>query len=185
MKNYIYYVGANSSLQKRILWDSIEDVIKCVSSAIKHGTVPGCQLSIIRSAAECIERTEDPLKTLIYSLIMHATTSTYVDVLVGPNNDGILNTMEEWRTLDDKNKVEDVIQKGSEKLSEIVQKSIESFKTYDLESMEINDNVFTSAETDELVLLAASELVKILISNNQCIFLDAEVNESHQEQIEM
>jgi 60 kDa chaperonin 1 len=185
MKNYIYYVGANSSLQKRILWDSIEDVIKCVSSAIKHGIVPGCQLSIIRSAAECIEHTEDPLKTLIYSLIMHATTSTYVDVLVGPNNDGILNTMEEWRTLDDKNKVEDVIQKGSEKLSEIVQKSIESFKTYDLESMEINDNVFTSAETDELVLLAASELVKILISNNQCIFLDAEVNESHQEQIEM
>lgn len=185
MKNYIYYVGANSALQKRILWDSIEDVIKCVSSAMKHGIVPGCQLSIIRSASECATNTDDPLKKMIYRIIAHATTSTYVDVLVGPNSDGILNTMKEWRTITDKSKIEEVIHKGSEKMISIIQESINKFMTYDLESMEINENVFTSAETDELVLIAASELVKILISNNQCIFLDAEINECHQEQVEM
>ena len=28
MKNYIYYIGANSALQKNILWDQVDDVIK-------------------------------------------------------------------------------------------------------------------------------------------------------------
>ena len=50
MQNYIYYIGADSELQKKITWDSVEDVIKCVGSAIKHGVVPGCQLSIDRKS---------------------------------------------------------------------------------------------------------------------------------------
>ena len=55
MKNYIYYIGANSSLQKQIIWDSVEDVIKCIKSAIKYGVVPGCQLSIIKACNELID----------------------------------------------------------------------------------------------------------------------------------
>ena len=38
MKNYIYYIGANSSLQKQIIWDSVEDVIKLSKSNYEKKT---------------------------------------------------------------------------------------------------------------------------------------------------
>jgi len=49
------------------------------------------------------------------------------------------------------------------------------------ECREYDEKIITSAETDMMVLNAASDLVKILISGNQCIFLDVDVNESHNE----
>ena len=52
---------------------------------------------------------------------------------------------------------------------------------FDIETLEYNSDIITSAETDIMVLTVASELVKILISGNQCIFLDSDINESHQE----
>ena len=36
-----------------------------------------------------------------------------------------------------------------------------------------------------MVLRAVSELIKILIGGNQCVFLDADVNESHQEEVDV
>ena len=49
--------------------------------------------------------------------------------------------------------------------------------------LEGHTDIITSAETDIMVLTAASELIKILTSGNQCIFLDSEVNMSHQDDV--
>ena len=86
-----------------------------------------------------------------------------------------------------------VNQEGTEQLQatalkksgEIIRESIDKNQVFDLESLEFNEKIITSAETDVMVLTAASELIKILISGNQCIFLDSDVNESHNEEVDV
>ena len=63
----------------------------------------------------------------------------------------------------------------------IIGKSMTENKVFDLETMSFNPNIITSAETDCMVIKAAAELIKILISGNQCIYVDEEVNSTHQE----
>ena len=38
-----------------IIWDAVEDVIKCVRSAIKTGIVPGCQLTIMSCCNDAVQ----------------------------------------------------------------------------------------------------------------------------------
>ena len=83
---------------------------------------------------------------------------------------------EEWNKVH-KEMVHDAIVKGNS----IIEKSIELNEVYDMELLEYNPGIITSAETDVMVLTAASELVKILISGNQAVILDGEVDESHEE----
>ena len=195
MKNYIYYVGANSNLQKQITWAAIEDVIKCVRSAIKTGVVPGCQISLIKSCAELLEEIsegknekdmnqEQKLKCAIIEIITNALTNVYSRVLHGPEKLGIIKTLPRW----DKTKkdgIEELIEEATEKANNIILESISCNKVFDLETLEYNANIITSAETDRMVLTAASDLVKILISGNQCIVVDPDVDGSHEETIMM
>lgn len=211
MKNYIYYIGANSALQKKILWDQVEDVIKCVSSAVQHGSLPGCQLSIIKAATEISDEilkakennitklsSDEILKCTILKMIIDAVICTYTTILEGPEKTGILKLIPNWfvpktsselETLEGEAREAKIKELRELKLKElsvlikskrdsIIKKSIEDNCVFDLETLEFNPNIITSAETDRLVLLAASELVKILISGTQCIYLDADVNNS-------
>jgi len=192
MNNYIYYIGANSSLQKKITWDSVEDVIKCVRSAIKYGVVPGCQLSIYNAAYTITNRIVgdetdvkniskvDKLKIVILDMIQNAVCDTYAQVLHGPDGTGMVKTIDMWEHINEDG-VEELKNRAIEKARTIIKDSIEKNQVFDLETLEYDKNIITSAETDVMVLSAASDLVKILISGNQCIFLDADVNESHQE----
>ena len=194
MNNYIYYIGANSSLQKKITWDSVEDVIKCVRSAIKHGTVPGCQLTIYSAAYDIMQKivegktdeeikslsNEDKLKIVILDLIQDAVCDTYTQVLYGPEGMGIIKTIDMWQYIGDDG-VEELKNRAIAKMKEIITKSIEQNQVFDLEHLCYDPTIITSAETDVMVLRAASDLVKILISGNQCIFLDVDVNETHNE----
>ena len=190
MNNFIYYVGANSALQKKILWDSVEDVIKCVRSAIQHGVVPGCQLSIISACREHINAItegenkilsdKERLEAMIYSIIQDAWIDTYIDILNGPDGMGMIKTVDMWYSVKAEY-VDDLKQRVVDKLKGVVKESIERETVFDLERLEYNPDIITSAETDQMVLVAGSELIKILISGNQCIFLDADINESHNE----
>lgn len=195
MKNYIYYIGADSALQKKITWDSVEDVIKCVRSATKHGIVPGCQITIARICGELIEKyigTEDEeslsnevkLKIGILWMIQIACAVTYSQVLEGPDKLGVIKTIPDYQKTPP-DKLSDIIRQGKEKVSDIVTTSIAGNKVFDLDTLSYSDKIVTSAETDIMVLLAASELVKILISGNQALYLDSDVNESHQESMDV
>lgn len=215
MKNYIYYVGADSELQKQIIWDSIEDVIKCLRSAIKYGVVPGCQLSIASACEEAIQDTyksKDPLKTEIVNIIYGAVVDVYSIILHGASGMGMIKLVDGWnkQSEDVKNAIKaaedeqdpakkeqllhdvevckekeigEIKRKAVDKASNIITESLKTNKVFDLENLEFSGNIITSAETDVMVLTVASELVKILISGNQCIFLDSDINESHQETV--
>jgi chaperonin GroEL (HSP60 family) len=201
MENYIYYVGADTALEKKIMEDTVDDVIKCVRSAIKSGVVPGCQLSIIRAcsdiSAELLGELEIPkdiakvdkptkLKLAILEMISNAAQTVYIRVLRGPDNSGILKLIDRWEYMEATEEsitaLRDAITK---KESEILLQSMELNQVFDLESCKYSDNIITSAETDIRVLTAASQLVKLLISGNQCIFMDSEINDSHNENIQV
>ena len=195
MNNYIYYIGADSGLQKRITWDSVEDVIKCVRSAVRSGVVPGCQLTILSSCLDYLKETSGSieqeekmtddvqLKREIVGIIYRAVCEVYQLVLHGPDNMGIIKTLPRWNTTKEEG-IDDLIKEAREKGLRIINESIEKNQVFDMATLEFNPNIITSAETDSMVLTAASELIKILISGNQCIFLDADVDSSHQEEVQ-
>lgn len=204
MKNFIYYIGADSELQKQIIWDSVEDVIKCVRSAIKFGIVPGCQITIAKACLDAmidiipdddnIENTEEYIRNLspdirlkfgIIDMIYDAVKMVYAQVLHGANGQGMIKLVDRWQyTANSPEAIEALEKAAIEKGITIITESIKQNKTFDLETLEYNENIITSAETDVMVLSVASELIKILISGNQCIFLDSDVNESHNETVE-
>lgn len=203
MKNYIYYIGADSILQKKIIWDSVEDVIKCVSSAVKNGVIPGCQISIIKACTNIVndiaakyrdydEKTETwvpkegdagimdndaKLRIIILEMIQNAALNTYARVLNGPEGEGMIKLIPNWFTYKDEN-IDELISLARKKCTDIINESIAKGCVFDLETKEFNKNIITSAETDIMILTAASELIKVLISGTQCIFLDSEINDS-------
>lgn len=196
MKNFIYYIGADSELQKQIIWDSVEDVIKCVRSAIKYGVVPGCQITIARSCIdamnEIIPVDADPatldltnelrLKYGILNMIYDAVRTVYAQVLHGASGQGMIKLVDRWQYTNDTPEAIAELEKAAIlKGLSIIDESIKQNKAFDLETLEFDEKIITSAQTDSMVLSVASELIKILISGNQCIFLDSDVNESHNE----
>lgn len=202
MRNFIYYIGADSELQKQIIWDSVEDVIKCVRSAIKFGVVPGCQITIARACLDAMDEiiprgiedldkfkdnidNEHRLKYGILNMIFDAVRTVYAKVLHGANGQGMIKLVDRWQYTTDTPEALNALENAAiEKGLSIINESISQNKTFDLETLEYNENIITSAETDSMVLSVASELIKILISGNQCIFLDSDVNESHNETVE-
>lgn len=184
MKNYLYYIGADSALQANIIYDAVEDVVKAVRSATRTGIIPGCQLSIIKAAKELINQTPDNptdtdiLERMIAEIILHASISLYNLVLMGPEKTGILKTIPRWQYTTEGGEA-DLFKEEETKRWNIIQESINLNKVYDLETLTFSDKIITSAETDTSILIAAGELIKLLISGNQCVFLDAEVNENH------
>ena len=191
MKNFIYYVGADSQLQKQILNDAIDDVIKCLKSAVKYGVVPGCQLTIIQSCDEYIDELgeydamneETKLKAVLADIIRMAVIDTYINVLIGPEKTGMIKTIPLWNKVTEDG-MKDLQKMADEKTAQIINDSVARQEVFDLETLEFNPKIITSAQTDTMVLTAATELIKILISGNQCIFMDADVNSSHQDEIE-
>lgn len=192
MKNYIYYVGADSDLQKQILWDAIEDVVKCMRSAIRCGVVPGCQLTIMRicsmmqqeilNGKEVASLSKDQqLELAIVQMIQVACQTVYSRVLHGPDGYGIVKMLDGWDASTDEETCRKYAEKALTRGNEIIRESVETNTVFDLEKQDYNKHIITSAETDAMVVKAATELVKILISGNQCIFLDPDVNNSHQE----
>lgn len=204
MKNYIYYIGADSALQRQITWDTVEDVIKCVRSATKYGVVPGSQLSIIRACIDYINSLKSEyfkdinnptdeesklvpdsakLKIEIVYLIYMACLDVYLKVLIGPEENGINKMIDGWQHVTEDTR-EAFNAKVIDKVNEILNTSIDRYQVFDLETLDYNPSIITSTETDIMVLRSVSELIKILISGNQCIFLDSEINDSHQETVE-
>lgn len=188
MKNFIYYIGADSALQKQITWDSVEDVIKCLRSAIKYGVVPGCQLSIIAACNNYLEhlkesKNENLLKIALVEIIRYSVTNVYMQVLHGANGDGMIKLIDNWDIVAE-DKINELKKRAIDKSNEIINNSINLQKVFDLETLTYNESIITSAQTDTMVLTVASELVKILISGNQCVFLDAEINDVHEDTVD-
>lgn len=204
MRNYIYYIGADSDLQKQIIWDAVEDVIKCVRSAIKTGIVPGCQITIASCCSDAIRdisekysqngktptfddfSADDKLRYSIIMMIGDSVEDVYRQILHGPEGMGIIKTLDRWEhTANTEEAVKAIQSEALRKTNEIIRESYDKKQVFDLETLEFNPGIVTSAETDMMVLAAASELVKILISGNQCIYRDTELNDVHDTQVKI
>ena len=193
MDNYVYYVGADSMLQKQILHDAIEDVIKCLRSATKNGVVAGCQLSLIRACTEYSNELGElktpadeqeakliSLRLMIADLIRGACVDVYLQIIHGPDGNGMVKLLPRWEFTKDEG-VDALKKEALDKGDKIIMESLERNEVFDMERLDYNPGIVTSAETDVMVLLAATELVKILTSGNQCIMLDQDIDESHEE----
>ena len=66
---------------------------------------------------------------------------------------------------------------------DIIKESITQNKVFDLEILNYNESIITSAETDTAVLLTSTELIKLLISGNQCVVMDADTDDVYAEDI--
>ena len=200
MENFIYYVGADSALQKEILEHAVTDVIKCVSSSVKSGTVPGCQLTILKACNDMLTEIIDTiigddgqpvvaklsnqqkLQIIILEMIRDSVIKLYQSVLNGPQGDGMIKLIDLWWTVKEEH-AQELLDRALIKCGDIIKESMEKNQVFDLESLDFSEKIITSAETDINVLMASSELVKLLISGNQCVFLDAEINDAHDDTI--
>lgn len=209
MQNFIYYIGADSALQKKILWDSIDDVVKCTRSAIRYGIVPGCQLSIVKmcnkllaeyiptdldESEESVKIFEDTMKNLsnteklevrIIMIIMSAIGTVYGRILHGPDGMGMVKLIDGWEYTKSDEEVNELHKNAENKANDIIANSVNEYKAYDISKLELSDDIITSAETDIMALTAASELLKILISGNQCIILDPETDAAEDREMEV
>lgn len=70
-------------------------------------------------------------------------------------------------------------------VNNLIANSCRENKTFDLEIADYNEKLITSAETDIGVLMAASDLIKILISGNQCVYISPALNPEHEEEIDV
>ena len=210
MNNYIYYVGANSELQRQVLEDSVEDVIKCLESAFKYGTVPGSQLTIMRIIDDIkntkyqnkikiprnldnlseekikeyknlpedrILNKHDELRLRIFDIIGFSISKVYEKVIMGPEGNTLFPIMDKYLSDKSPNILKEINDKRKVTYRDILDISKEQNMAFNLETLRWDPNIITSAETDIMVLLVASELIKILISGNQCIICNQEIKD--------
>ena len=107
-------------------------------------------------------------------LISEAITGLYYYILTGPKENGII-------------KIEKIVGESEECLeiqlelfNSILDYSLKTMQVWDLETGEFSTKIKTSVETDIGVLRASCDLVKLLISGNQCIFLDTFLNSAEE-----
>jgi len=211
MNNYIYYVGANSELQRQVLEDSVDDVIKCLESAFKYGIVPGAQLTIVRVIDDIKKKRyaskikipknfdaltdkqkeeynnipedvrlskPDELKLKIFELIGYAVSKVFEKVIMGPEGNTLYPIMEKFLSDKNDNILKDINKKRKVTYRDIFEISKEKNTPFNLETLDWDSNIITSAQTDIMVLIVASELIKILISGNQCIICNSSMQHS-------
>jgi hypothetical protein len=194
MENYIYYVGSDSTLQTDILYDSVDDVVKCVRSAVKSGIVPGCQLSILRATVDLLKElipegdekipVDTGLKIYILEIIKSAVIDVYKTILQGPDGNGIKKLIPISKHVSESGE-EELNKLANDSVMSLIRNSVEKNQVFDMESLTTNDKIITSTETDINVLMASSELIKLLISGNQCVFLDSEINDAEDKNIDV
>ena len=108
-------------------------------------------------------------------IILHALYSLYNLILIGPDRLGILKTIPRWQYTTPEG-MDELRKEEENKRWEIIETSVKDNRVFDLETLSYSDFIITSAETDTAILLAASELIKLLISGNQCVYLDASID---------
>lgn len=168
MKMSVIYFGADSTFDKEMIHDTIEDGVRALESAREHGVIRGSQYDLLNAAKGTIS--DNKLDNIIIEAIikgiqttlhndLYSKSSTYVAAA----NDKIMDS-ERWRKC--KNIMDD-------KLNAVIH-SLHCSDMYPLNliTMEEDKTLLTSTETDICALKASIELLKILIAGNQLLMVD-------------
>lgn len=172
MKMSVIYFGADSTFDKEMIHDTIEDGVRALESARAHGVIRGSQYDLLNAAKATILESESDLdRIIIYAIIegiqttldkdLYSKSSTYATI-VGDNKPDI--------TTDRMRKVADIV--NGELYNVLHTKNHSDMYPLNLITMEEDKTLVASTETDICALKASIELLKILIAGNQLLMVD-------------
>lgn len=187
LKIGIIYVGGDSELSLKLLKDAVDDAVKAASSAFYHGTVKGCNVSLLQSISELTP--EDEIEETLISILRNGFHDVYKTVLgnafedsefVDCTNEDKAKLFKEYvddhignfdEIFDDFEAFNDVITDESVKTVQdvIIEYSIRTGKVFDLSTKTFSSTVINSEQTDEEILKATIDLISLLIVGNQMV----------------
>lgn len=161
MKMGIIEVGGESDISQKYNKDAIDDTVRATESAYNNGVVSGSHVTMITIINDMIKEARNitidnldekaiqnnKLLIILLSALKNGFISVYESVL---SNAGISGT----------------------EATEIINKSIESGITYNIETQEFDGRVINSCETDVEILRAVIDLVGLISTSNQLVICE-------------
>ena len=148
MSSATIYVGGESKLSRDMRLAAVEDAVRAAESAYLNGYVRGCNVSLSRA-----------ISTVEMDLINAGST-------VGANVATACKKAFEAvyrRVFDNYGKID------SDEVTQLIQRSIDHNKVYDLRTQEFSIDIINSARTDIEIFIATIDLLGILLSGNQVL----------------
>ena len=170
MKMSVIYFGADSTFDKEMIHDTIEDGVRALESARAHGVIRGSQYDLLNAAKMTFASTEDRLERIIIRAIITGIQTTLNHDLYGKSTTyaAVVNNEEvnsaRWEKCNN-------LMNG--KLNTVLNTfAVSDMNPLNLITMEEDDTLVASTETDICALKASIELLKILIAGNQLLMVD-------------
>ena len=157
LKMGVIEVGGDSQLSQDMLRDAVDDAVKAASSAFNNGTVLGCHVDLLNAIYDIKKCLPDPTEILLADIIGDAFCAVYAKCL---SNKFIKDTSD---------KTEISVARGM--IETIIDNSLCKHQVYDLSTGEYTTSIINSSETDIQILRATIDLISLLISGNQLIYI--------------
>ena len=200
-------VGADSELSQSMLYDAVDDAVRAACSAFNNGIVLGGQISTLCATSDIMaeftqeEKDSQSLNYMVCRMMKRSLMMVYRTVIMNrdsgiPYNISIDDydiIIEEMNKLYLKNKGSDIWINVKENISSIREVCPPDYKidmcdiiiqhcicekiVYDVVNYGFSSNIVNSVETDIEILKATIDLISLIISGNQMIYMDIMPNE--------
>lgn len=181
MKMSVIYYGSDSTFEKEMLHDTIQDGVRALESARDNGIIRGSQYDLLDACKEVLSNTDSKLDQMLIQNIITGIQAMLMKDLYGKSKafslaDEIMHRTDDEPTDTFTGDYGDRFDRACEFLKEKnnpFEKSIQfPGAPLDLVTMEPDPNLITSTETDVCALKATIELLKVLIAGNQLLMVD-------------
>lgn len=179
LKVSVIYYGSESDFAKEALHDTIEDGVRALESARSTGVIRGSQYDLIDVCKNIIKKKLSKIDDIIMECIIRGIQNTLVYDLYGKSKafrDAFRDEIDS--EADDEYKLrayacKDALENGLDRQLTIVD-LMPHDKVYplDLITMNQNQNLIASTETDICAIQSSIELLKILIAGNQLLMVE-------------
>lgn len=155
LKMGVIEVGGDSQLSQDMLQDAVDDAVKAAASAFNNGIVLGCHVNLHNAIEDVASELSDGRDAILINIISDAFAAVYRRCLAN-------------KFVKDDSNASPVVE---DSMMEIIKKSYETQKVYDLTTDTFTDKIINSAETDIQILRATIDLISLLISGNQLVYI--------------
>jgi hypothetical protein len=190
MKMSVIYYGADSTFDKEMIHDTIEDGVRALESAREHGVVKGSQFDLLNACKSFIHEADSELERIITRSIIQGIQATLEKDLYSKSkvyskfrNASMLKkeVKEEATMFYGDTATGDAINRARylslgetyypELMNVLCTETESDIDSFNLILMAPDERLITSAETDVCALKASIELLKILIAGNQLLMV--------------
>ena len=168
MKSVTYYVGGETSISQEMNKDVVDDAVKAVDSAIRHGIVKGCNITTLSILTDMVNGITNPVEKAIAEIFFNGFKDVARTVF---RNAGYENyTLSDAEELLDEKTFKELDTDNADLMVDaIINTCIKHDLVFDLESKTFTDTVINSANTDIEIVRVVTDLLTLLISGNQLI----------------